>query len=69
MRDFKNKYGPWALVAGASEGLGGAFAEQLAQLGSQSDSGCTTFRSFTRFECPSSGKIWGANCCSIVGFI
>lgn len=33
MRDFKNKYGPWALVAGASEGLGGAFAEQLAQLG------------------------------------
>ena len=22
MRDFKNKYGPWAIVAGASEGLG-----------------------------------------------
>lgn len=33
MRDFKIKYGPWALVAGASEGLGAAFAEQLAQFG------------------------------------
>jgi hypothetical protein len=33
MHDFNNKYGPWALVAGASEGLGAAFAEQLAQLG------------------------------------
>ncbi len=30
MRDFKNKYGPWALVAGASEGLGflwGAYSQ------------------------------------------
>ena len=33
MQDFKNKYGPWAIVAGASEGLGAAFAEALAKLG------------------------------------
>ena len=30
---FKEKYGPWALVAGASYGLGGAYAEALAQRG------------------------------------
>ena len=30
---FKSQYGPWALIAGASEGLGEAFAEQLAQHG------------------------------------
>jgi short-subunit dehydrogenase len=28
--DFLHRYGPWALVAGASAGLGAAFAEQLA---------------------------------------
>jgi len=28
---FLQKYGPWALVAGGSEGLGGAFAEELAR--------------------------------------
>lgn len=28
--DFAQRYGPWALVAGASEGLGAAFAHQLA---------------------------------------
>ncbi|HNW89416.1 MAG TPA: SDR family NAD(P)-dependent oxidoreductase [Bacteroidales bacterium] len=33
MPDFKSKYGPWALVAGASEGLGAAFAEELAKRG------------------------------------
>ena len=33
MDDFKSKYGPWALVAGASEGLGAAFAEELAKRG------------------------------------
>lgn len=33
MRDFKSKYGPWAIVAGASEGLGAAFAEELAKRG------------------------------------
>ncbi|MCH1492178.1 MAG: SDR family NAD(P)-dependent oxidoreductase [Luminiphilus sp.] len=33
MNSFKAQYGPWALVAGASEGLGAAFAEALAQRG------------------------------------
>lgn len=30
---FSRRYGPWALVAGSSEGLGAAFAEQLASRG------------------------------------
>jgi short-subunit dehydrogenase len=30
---FADKYGPWALVAGASDGLGAAFAEGLAERG------------------------------------
>jgi short-subunit dehydrogenase len=30
---FASKYGPWAVVAGASEGLGAAFAEALAARG------------------------------------
>jgi uncharacterized protein len=30
---FAAKYGPWALVAGASEGVGAAFAEGLAERG------------------------------------
>src|SRR5580693_9550261 len=30
---FAAKYGPWALVAGASDGLGAAFAEGLAERG------------------------------------
>jgi uncharacterized protein len=33
MIDFKSKYGPWAIVAGASEGLGAAFSEELAKRG------------------------------------
>ncbi len=33
MIDFKTKYGPCAVVAGASEGLGAAFAEELAKRG------------------------------------
>jgi uncharacterized protein len=33
MSDFKSTYGPWAIVAGASEGLGAAFAEELAKRG------------------------------------
>lgn len=31
MGTFLNKYGPWAVVAGASEGLGAAFANSLAR--------------------------------------
>src|SRR6185437_4852505 len=30
---FASKYGPWALIAGASEGLGAAFADALAARG------------------------------------
>ncbi|MCZ8380007.1 SDR family NAD(P)-dependent oxidoreductase [Mycobacterium sp. CPCC 205372] len=30
---FADRYGPWALVAGASDGVGAAFAEGLAQRG------------------------------------
>lgn len=33
MSSFKEKYGPWALIAGASEGLGAAFTRTLAQRG------------------------------------
>ncbi len=31
--EFKDKYGPWALIAGASEGLGVAFAMGAAERG------------------------------------
>ena len=31
MRDFPTRYGNWAVVAGASEGLGAAFATELAK--------------------------------------
>ncbi len=31
--DFPTKYGPWALVIGASEGMGAAFADECAQRG------------------------------------
>ena len=31
--EIKHRYGPWALIAGASEGIGLAFAEQLAEQG------------------------------------
>lgn len=30
---FRDRYGPWAVIAGASEGLGAAFAEALAARG------------------------------------
>jgi short-subunit dehydrogenase len=31
--DFVGKYGPWALIAGASEGIGASLADQLAAHG------------------------------------
>jgi short-subunit dehydrogenase len=31
--DFKDRYGPWALIVGASEGIGRVFAETLASRG------------------------------------
>jgi hypothetical protein len=31
--EFRARYGPWALIAGASEGLGAEFGRQLAQKG------------------------------------
>ena len=33
LHPFLKKYGPWALVAGASEGLGAAFCQALAKMG------------------------------------
>ena len=33
MAEFVKRYGPWALIAGASEGIGAAFARALAQRG------------------------------------
>ena len=33
MSEFADKYGPWALVAGASDGVGSAMAEELARRG------------------------------------
>ena len=33
MEEFAKRYGPWALIAGASEGIGAAFARALARRG------------------------------------
>ncbi|OUS27317.1 hypothetical protein A9Q99_14995 [Gammaproteobacteria bacterium 45_16_T64] len=33
MNEFKTKYGPWAIVTGASSGIGKAFSEHLAKKG------------------------------------
>lgn len=31
--NFKEKYGPWALITGGTSGIGQAFDEQLAESG------------------------------------
>ena len=31
---FAHKYGPWALIAGASEGIGACLADELAHVDS-----------------------------------
>jgi short-subunit dehydrogenase len=31
--EFKERYGPWALVAGASDGVGAAYARAMAERG------------------------------------
>ena len=31
--DLKQQYGPWVIIAGGSEGIGRAFAQQLAAQG------------------------------------
>ena len=31
--DFAKRYGPWAVIAGGSEGIGSAFADRLANQG------------------------------------
>ncbi len=33
MPSFRERYGPWALIAGASEGIGAAFADEAARRG------------------------------------
>ena len=33
MNEFKQKYGPWALITGASSGIGMEFARQIAEKG------------------------------------
>jgi short-subunit dehydrogenase len=33
MTDFRDRYGPWAIVAGASEGTGAAFSREIAARG------------------------------------
>ncbi len=39
MGNFKNKYGDWALVAGAALGLGEAYCTQLAKQGVEYSNG------------------------------
>ncbi|CAH2713046.1 hypothetical protein BACCIP111895_00179 [Neobacillus rhizosphaerae] len=41
MNDFIKKYGPWAVITGATSGMGYQFAHKLAEQGISLSTSCT----------------------------